>query len=117
MALLGLGMGLMSPAYMSLITKAVPEKVRGTAFGLFQTSLGLVSLPVPAVSAQLWERVNPRFPFSLASWIVLLTAIPVWLKFRLPGNGGAEAALAEAAARSGAGEPEPAGDLVTSAED
>ena len=86
-ALLGLGMGLMSPAYMSLITKAVPEKVRGTAFGLFQTSLGLVSLPVPALAAQLWERVSPRFPFRLASWIVLLTIIPVWLKFRNHKNG------------------------------
>ena len=40
----------MSPAYNSLISKAVPEKVRGTAFGLFSTSLGLVSLPSP------WNR-------------------------------------------------------------
>jgi MFS family permease len=122
MALLGLGMGLMSPAYMSLITKAVPEKVRGTAFGLFQTSLGLVSLPVPALSAQLWERVNPRFPFNLASWLVLLTAIPVWLKFRLPANDAAapapaEATLTGAAAISGAGEPEPAGELAPTGDD
>jgi MFS family permease len=106
MALLGLGTGLMSPAYMPLITKAVPEKVRGTAFGLFQTSLGLVSLPVPALSAQLWERVNPRFPFNLASWLVALTAIPVWLKFRLPANGAAEAAVAE-----------PGSELVSSGDD
>jgi hypothetical protein len=37
----------MSPAYQSLISKAVPEKMLGTAFGFLQTSLGVVSLPAP----------------------------------------------------------------------
>ncbi len=92
-ALFGLGGGLMSPAYQSLISKAVPEKLRGTAFGLFNTSLGLVSLPAPAVGAQLWERISPRFPFQITAWAALLSVIPVWLKFKLPPNGEAEAAL------------------------
>jgi MFS family permease len=86
-ALLGLGVGLMSPAYQSLISKAVPEKMRGTAFGLFQTSLGVFSLPAPAIGAQLWERVSPRFPFALTAWIGLLSVIPVWFKFKLPAHG------------------------------
>jgi MFS family permease len=64
-ALFGIGVGLMSPAYNSLISKAVPEKVRGTAFGLFSTSLGLVSLPSPWLGAQLWERASPRVPFLI----------------------------------------------------
>ncbi len=80
--LLGLGVGLMSPAYNSLISKAVPEKVRGTAFGLFSTSLGLVSLPAPAIGAQLWQRVSPQFPFRITAWAALLAVIPVWLKFK-----------------------------------
>ncbi|HEX9615975.1 MAG TPA: MFS transporter [Anaerolineales bacterium] len=86
-ALLGLGVGMMAPAYQSLISKAVPEKTRGTAFGLFNTSLGVVSLPAPAIGAQLWERISPRFPFILTAWAVLLTVIPVWLKFKLPATG------------------------------
>jgi MFS family permease len=86
--LLGLGAGLMSPAYNSLISKAVPEKVRGTAFGLFQTSLGLVSLPAPAIGAQLWMRVGPRSPFTITAWAALLTIIPIWLKFKLPKDAG-----------------------------
>jgi MFS family permease len=86
-ALFGLGVGLMSPAYQALISKAVPEKMRGTAFGLFQTSLGVVSLPAPWIGAQLWERVSPRFTFSLTAWLGLLSIIPVWFKFRLPENG------------------------------
>jgi MFS family permease len=85
-SLLGLGVGLMAPAFQALISKAVPEKTRGTAFGLFHTSLGIVSLPAPAVGAQLWERVSPRFPFTLTALVTLLAVIPVWLKFKLPAN-------------------------------
>ncbi len=83
-ALFGLGVGMMSPAYQSLISKAVPEKMRGTAFGFFQTSLGVVSLPAPWIGAQLWERVSPRFNFTLTAWLGLLSIIPVWFKFKLP---------------------------------
>jgi len=87
-ALFGLGVGLMSPAYQSLISKAVPEKMLGTAFGFFQTSLGVVSLPAPFIGAQLWERVSPRFTFTLTAWVGLLAIIPVYFKFKLPENDG-----------------------------
>lgn len=84
--LAGVGVGLMQPAYQSLISKAVPEKLRGTAFGLFSSSLGLVSLPAPWIGAQLWQGVSPRFPFLVTAGVVLLSIIPVWLKFKLPKN-------------------------------
>jgi MFS family permease len=80
----GLGVGIMSPAYQSLISKAVPAHMRGTAFGLFSTSLGLVSLPSPWIGAQLWAQVGPRFPFAVTAIVLFLSIIPIWLKFRLP---------------------------------
>ena len=80
----GLGVGIMSPAYQSLISKAVPAHMRGTAFGLFSTSLGLVSLPAPWIGAQLWDQVGPRFPFTVTAIVLLFSIIPIWLKFRLP---------------------------------
>ncbi len=80
----GTGVGLMTPAYQSLISKAVPTKVRGTAFGLFSSSLGLVSLPAPWVGGELWEKVNPRLPFMITVIVSFLSTIPAWLKFRLP---------------------------------
>ncbi len=86
-ALFGMGVGMMSPAYNSLISKAVPEKLRGTAFGLFGTSLGLVSLPAPWAGAQLWERVSPRMPFYITGLAALGSILPAWLKFKLPRNG------------------------------
>jgi len=85
-AIAGTGVGLMTPAYQSLISKAVPTKVRGTAFGLFSSSLGLVSLPAPWIGGELWEKVNPRLPFMITVIVSFLSTIPAWLKFRLPKN-------------------------------
>lgn len=83
-ALFGIGVALMAPAYQALISKAVPDHLRGTAFGVLRSSLGVFSLPAPAIGAQLWERVSPRFPFQITAGAVLLSVIPVWLKFKLP---------------------------------
>ena len=83
-ALAGLGVGLMTPAYQSLISKSVPKELLGTAFGLFSTSLGIISLPAPWIGAQLWAGVNPRFPFMVTGIVVLLSIIPILIKFRLP---------------------------------
>lgn len=82
--LAGLGVGLMMPAYQSLISKAVPREVRGTAFGLFSTSLGLISLPMPYLGALLWEHVHPRLPFLITAIALYLSLIPIWFKFKLP---------------------------------
>lgn len=82
-ALAGTGVALVSPAYQSLISKAVPAHLRGTAFGLFSTSLGLVSLPAPLIGGFLWEKVSPQFPFGITAAVSLLCIVPVWLKFRI----------------------------------
>ncbi len=84
MMVFGLGNGALMPAYQSLISKVVPEDKRGMAFGLFGTSLGLLSLPFPWIGAQLWERFSPQTPFwfTVAACII---SIPIaWLKFRYP---------------------------------
>jgi MFS family permease len=80
----GMGVGIMMPAYQSLISKAVPKNLRGMAFGLFSTSLGIISLPAPWIGAQLWDRVSPQFPSTITAIALLLSIIPIWLKFKLP---------------------------------
>ena len=80
----GLGAGISGPAYQSLISKAVPQKIRGLAFGLFSTSLGVISLPAPWIGGQMWERFGPAVPFTVTSAVILLSVIPIWLKFKLP---------------------------------
>jgi MFS family permease len=89
-ALAGTGVGLMMPAYQSLISKAVPRKVRGTAFGLFSSSLGLVSLPAPWLGGLLWTNVGPRSPFIITAAVSFLSILPAWLKFKLPKTANAE---------------------------
>ncbi len=83
-ALFGVGVALMAPAYQSLISKAVPEKLRGTAFGLLRSSLGIFSLPAPAIGARLWTWRGPQFPFQITAGAILASIVPVWLKFKLP---------------------------------
>lgn len=82
-ALFGMGSGMVSPAYNSLISKAVPEKLRGMAFGLFSTSVGLVSLPSPFIGAFLYETFSPRLPFILPMFALLISVPLVWIKFDL----------------------------------
>lgn len=80
----GIGIGLATPGYQSLISKVVPKNLRGTAFGLFSTSLGLVSLPAPWLGGILWTRFSPQAPFLVTGIFSLLCTIPVWFKFRVP---------------------------------
>ena len=84
--LAGMGAGVSAPAYQSLISKAVPQKNRGMAFGLFSTSMGVVSLPAPWIGAQMWDRVGPTFPFTVTAIVLMLSIIPIWIKFKLPKN-------------------------------
>ena len=83
-ALFGMSVGLLSPAYQSLVSKVVPQKNLGVFNGMFQSSLGLISLPAPYIGAQLWERFSPRIPFLLTAFLGLVSIIPAWFKFKLP---------------------------------
>jgi MFS family permease len=99
-AVVGAGWALIDPAYNSLISKAVPQKLRGLAFGLFSTSLGFISLPAPWIGAQLWDAISPIFPFYVPL-VAMLAMLPVmWFKFKLPPNGG-EPVLPEMATEAG----------------
>lgn len=82
--LFGMGVGFLSPAYQSLISKAVPRHLLGAFHGLFYGSLGFLSLPAPWLGAQLWEKFDPRMPFLITAIASLVTVVPVWLKFRVP---------------------------------
>ncbi|HSJ58415.1 MAG TPA: MFS transporter [Anaerolineae bacterium] len=94
MATFGLGVGCLMPAYDSLISKVVPEERRGLAYGLFGTSLGLLSLPFPWIGAQLWERIGPQVPF-LVTVAACLISIPIaWNKFVLPARSAGTVAAA-----------------------
>lgn len=81
--IIGVGFSLMSPAYQSLLSKVLPQKLRGTGFGLVQSGLGLFSLPAPAIGAKLYSSVSPVTPFLITAWASMLAIIPVIFKFKL----------------------------------
>jgi len=94
-AFFGVSVGLLSPAYQSLISKVVPQKNLGIFTGMFRSSLGLISLPAPYIGAQLWERFNPRLPFIITAILSLISVIPAWFKFKLPDEETSPAEVAE----------------------
>jgi dipeptide/tripeptide permease len=79
-----LGVGLLSPAYSSLISKVVPHNKLGAFNGIFYGSIGLLSLPAPYLGTLMWENINPQSPFVVAAVVSILTIIPIWFKFRVP---------------------------------
>ncbi len=83
-ALYGLGVALLSPAYNSLISKEVPINIRGTAFGLVSTTLGIASLPAPYVGGLMWAKFGPKAPFVLPLLASMSMAAILW--FKLPGK-------------------------------
>lgn len=82
-AVFGVGVGLLSPAYQSLLSKVLPERLLGTGFGLIHASLGIFSLPAPAIGSFLWKTISPQAPFYITAIFALITVIPAWLKFKL----------------------------------
>jgi MFS family permease len=80
----GLGVGLLSPAYSSLISKVVPHEKLGAFNGIFYGSIGLLSLPAPYLGTLMWENLGPKSPFVVAAAVSLLTIIPIWFKFKVP---------------------------------
>jgi MFS family permease len=86
--LMGVGQALAGPAYNSLISKVIPSHLRGTAFGFFSTSLGLLSLPAPFIGAWMWEKFGPRVPFYVPLVAMVLMLPVIWFKFKLPKAGG-----------------------------
>lgn len=81
--LIGVGSSLMSPAYQSLLSKVLPQKLRGTGFGLVHSGLGLFSLPAPAIGARLYENISPTTPFWITTAASVLAIFPAIFKFEL----------------------------------
>jgi MFS family permease len=99
-AILGVGVGLLSPAYQSLLSKVLPERLLGTGFGLIHASLGIFSLPAPAIGSYLWKTINPQAPFYITAVFALITVIPAWLKFKLSAHDLERAAQANGVPKS-----------------
>lgn len=81
-ALLGVAVSMFQPALSSLISKGVPQRLRGVAFAFVVTNVGIFSLPFPWIGSQIWTRFGPRIPFFTSAVLASLIIIPAWFKLR-----------------------------------
>lgn len=59
----------------SLVTHLVDENMRGTAFGLYNASVGLLAIPASTIAGFLWDRVSPSAPFFFGAICSILAVI------------------------------------------
>ncbi len=68
----GLGVGLNSPAAMSLITETSPGKQKGTGLGVYGTIAGTGFILGPIVAGTLYD-MDPSYPFRAAAVMALIS--------------------------------------------
>lgn len=62
-ALWGMHMGMTQGLLAALVADAAPDRLRGTAFGVFNLATGLTLLVASALAGMLWSRLGPLTPF------------------------------------------------------
>ncbi|SNX54804.1 MFS transporter [Thermoanaerobacterium sp. RBIITD] len=59
----------------SLVAHLVDENSRGTAFGLYNASIGILALPASFIAGYLWDKVTPSAPFYFGAICSFLAVI------------------------------------------
>lgn len=82
--LFGISGALGSPAFSSLLSKAVPKESLGITYGVFWSALGVLAVPMPYIGGLLYDTVGPSVPFWVSIGIILLTVPVALLKLHRP---------------------------------
>ena len=73
----------------ALVAELVPEASRGTAYGLYNTAIGIMALPASLIAGILWERISPAAPFAFGAILALLAVVALRLVPQMsPSSGG-----------------------------
>jgi MFS family permease len=63
----------------AFVADMVPLSRRGTAYGIYNMTLGLVSLPASIIAGFLWDKIDPAAPFYFGAIIAGVAAILLFL--------------------------------------
>jgi MFS family permease len=63
----GLYFGLTEGVEKAFVADLVPERLRGTAFGWFNFTLGLAAFPASLIFGVLWDKRGPTTAFGVAA--------------------------------------------------
>ena len=100
--LFGVAGALASPAFSSLLSKAVPKESIGVTFGLFWSALGVAAVPMPYIGGLLYDGFGPRVPFWVSATVIMLTVPLALWKLRTPRAAAESTSQGAAAEVSGA---------------
>jgi MFS family permease len=56
----------------ALVAELVPDANRGSAYGLYNASIGIMALPASVIAGALWMRVSPAAPFAFGAAMAFL---------------------------------------------
>lgn len=59
----------------ALVARIVPDNQRGTAYGFFNASLGLMALPANLIAGFLWDKVTPAATFCFGAGCAILALV------------------------------------------
>ena len=78
-ALWGVHMGITQGLLAALVADAAPDRLRGTAFGLFNLAQGVVLLFASVLAGILWSKFGPSATFGLGAIFCGLTLLGSWV--------------------------------------
>jgi MFS family permease len=84
----GLHMGLTQGVLAALIAATAPERLRGTAFGLFGLITGLAALIASVLAGLLWDRIGAGATFLAGAAFAATALIAFLLVTQVPGAAG-----------------------------
>jgi MFS family permease len=84
--LYGVYYGLAYGTAKALVADLVPAELRGTAYGTYNATLGLIDLPASVIAGLLWQGIGPGAPFFFGAGLALLAAV-LMMVWRGPAKG------------------------------
>lgn len=66
----------------ALIADIAPASARGRAYGIYNTAVGLATLPASFIAGFLWDKVSPSAPFAFGGAVTLLATILLFIFIR-----------------------------------
>jgi MFS family permease len=78
-ALWGLQMGATQGVLGALIADIAPDRLRGTAFGIYDVAIGIAAFIASAAAGALWMSGGPALAFAVSACVAAATMLALWL--------------------------------------
>ena len=71
----GLYYGAFLGASSAIVADLVPDRLRGTAYGIFNAALGVAALPASVIAGLLWDWYGPAAPFLFGAVLAVIATV------------------------------------------